>query len=116
MKFRQTVLPKCCNDPIHLAWMVKKVEQLTQQAATSRPHPACLDGEAVWSANRNRELKKDPVRLARTVNEFSRLSPTTRVSSGTPSPMWQAHGGREQVLAFLSQSNSFTGGTSPPGC
>jgi hypothetical protein len=84
-------------------------------ASPARPHPPCVDGERVWQATREKPCDEDPVRLARTVNQFAQLSQITRVGLDTPSPMWQARGGRRWFLACLSQPNSFTGGTSPPG-
>jgi hypothetical protein len=78
--------------PIHLAWMVKKVEQLARMAGNTTPHAACPRGESGYQADPaatsqphkllHHPDKLDGVEVAE-VNSASRsTSFTTRTSRG----------------------------------
>ena len=66
------VLHKSWDDPIHLVWIVKEVEQLAQKN------------------NQN----PDPIQLAWMVNQFVQLRHFDEIAAQPPSPTGQARGGR----------------------
>jgi len=66
------VTDKFYSDPIHLAWMVKKVGELARNANKPRPRPACQGGESGWKAKATSAPPQDPALLVRAVNEAER--------------------------------------------